>query len=261
MKKSAQEFLDNMVNVLKSDSRFLGCTIGGSWITNEFDDFSDLDILIVSNEKDYNEVLNEKSSIASSFGNFLSGFTGEHFGDSRVLVCMYNNPLLHVDLKFITLSDLSQRIENPEVLYEVDEQLSDIIKNTSPKEAYIVDYQWVEDRFWTWVHYCAVKIARGELFASRAFIDYLGEGVLSPMAKQLEGIDARGFRRIESQLPEFSKELQIILSSHNQKDYLKALLGAVSLYRKLRKKIPSEKVIPDSYLEHEVMIFIDNLDI
>ena len=32
-------------------------------------------------------------------------FTGEHVGESRVLICLYGPPLLHVDLKFVSLSD------------------------------------------------------------------------------------------------------------------------------------------------------------
>ena len=89
---------------------------------------------------------------ARHFGDLISGFTGEHVGEPRVLICLYDKPLLHVDIKFLTLPEFYDRVENPVVLFERNNQLSDIINSTNavwPQP----DFQWIEDRFWTWVHY------------------------------------------------------------------------------------------------------------
>ena len=55
---------------------------------------------------------------ARSFGDFISGFTGEHVSETRLLVCLYDNPFLHVDIKFLTLPEFYSRVENPVVLFE-----------------------------------------------------------------------------------------------------------------------------------------------
>ncbi len=116
---------------------------------------------------------------AKSFGDLISGFTGEHVDEPRVLICLYDNPLLHVDIKFLTLPELYDRVENPAVLFERNKQLSEIIKLTNavwPQP----DFQWIEDRFWTWVHYACLKIGRGELMEAFDFLSFLRMTVLSP---------------------------------------------------------------------------------
>lgn len=65
------------------------------------DEFSDLDLVLVPKEKVSNDKP-EMPDYAKRFGPFLSGFTGEHVGEPRVLICLYGEPLLHVDVKFVT---------------------------------------------------------------------------------------------------------------------------------------------------------------
>jgi hypothetical protein len=74
-----------------------------------------------------------------------------------------------VDVKFVPLRDFHDRILNPSIAWERDDKLSEILGSTSPAPLK-VDLQWIEDRMWTWVHYGAVKIARGEIFEALAFL-------------------------------------------------------------------------------------------
>ena len=80
---------------------------------------------------------------AQSFGDFISGFTGEHVGEPGVLICLYDNPLLHVDIKFLTLPEFETRIENPVILFERNKQLTDIIQSTKA-EWPVPDFQWLQ---------------------------------------------------------------------------------------------------------------------
>jgi predicted nucleotidyltransferase len=100
-----KEFAERIKEILSNDISIIGMTAGGSWLTNEFDEFSDLDLIIVTKDK----ISGNKDKMfeyARSFGQLLTGFTGEHVGDKRLLICLYDNPLLHVDLKFLTLEEL-----------------------------------------------------------------------------------------------------------------------------------------------------------
>jgi len=74
---------------------------------------------------------------------------------------LYDDPLLHVDLKFITLDEFWERVEHPVVLLDTEQALQNLI-NATKAEFPMPDYQWIEDRFWTWIHYALLKIGRGE---------------------------------------------------------------------------------------------------
>jgi hypothetical protein len=88
-------------------------------------------------------------------------------GEPRLLVCLYGPPLLHVDLKFMSIEELLDRIEDPAILWDRDRALRSAMSR-SKAEYPPPRFQWIEDRFWVWVHYIAVKINRGELFEAIA---------------------------------------------------------------------------------------------
>ncbi len=140
-----KQFADKAVRILQADENVIGLAAAGSWLTNEMDEFSDLDLVLVTKEKitgDKNNML----AYAKRLGEFLSGFTGEHVGEPRLLICLYDNPLIHVDIKFVTLQEFQTRIENPVILFERDKQLQTVL-NTTVSEFPIPEYQWMEDRF------------------------------------------------------------------------------------------------------------------
>jgi predicted nucleotidyltransferase len=82
-----KKFLEHAISILKKDSRILGVTVGGSYITQTMDEYSDLDLTITITNEHYQEVINDRISIAESVGELLSGFTGEHVGEPRLLIC------------------------------------------------------------------------------------------------------------------------------------------------------------------------------
>lgn len=163
-----KEFAGKAAEILKEDENVIGLAVAGSWLTNEMDEFSDLDLILVTQERissDKNRMLD----YANRLGQLLSGFTGEHVGEPRVLICLYDNPLLHVDIKFVTLQEFHTRIETPTLLLDKDGQLQHALNNSTPKFPY-PDFQWIEDRFWTWVHYTLLKIGRGEYLEAYDFL-------------------------------------------------------------------------------------------
>ena len=81
-------FAEKIVEKIKTDPFIVGMAVAGSWLTNELDEFSDLDLVLVTKEK----ISTDKEKMfdyAKRFGNFLSGFTGEHVGEPRVLICLF----------------------------------------------------------------------------------------------------------------------------------------------------------------------------
>ncbi len=232
-----RQFLSRALAVFKADTRIAGIAAGGSYLTNSMDQFSDLDVLVVTQAENHAEVMADRPRIARSLGPLLEAFTGEHVGEPRLLICLYGPPLLHVDLKFVTAKDLGQRVEQPQLLWERDGQLTRALGEgaaayPAPKP------QWIEDRFWIWLHYGAGKIGRGEIFEAIEFISYLRVNVLGPMGLQLAGALPNGVRKIEKRAPEFSATLRQTVATYDAKDCVRALRVCADIYKSLRSSNP-----------------------
>lgn len=231
-----QDFAYNAAEIVSADQNVLGLAVAGSWITNELDEYSDLDLILVTKEK----VSNDKEKMiayAKTIGNIISGFTGEHVGEPRLLICLYDDPLLHVDIKFLTLEEFRNRIENPVVLFERDNLLTNIIQSTRAEWPQ-PDFQWIEDRFWTWVHYACMKIGRGELMEAYDFLSFLRQTVFSPLMQVKNNKKVRGLRRVETQLNLSDLEnLKITIAQYNKASIIKALDNSISIYKSLRRKL------------------------
>jgi predicted nucleotidyltransferase len=231
-----KEFAEKTVSVLKTDSNTIGLAVGGSWITGEMDELSDLDLVLITRER----ISDDKSKMleyANRFGKLLSAFTGEHVGETRLLICLYDEPLLHVDIKFITPEEFHQRVETPVLLLDKDGQLQKILDQTESKFPY-PDYQWVEDRFWIWVHYMLTKIERGEFVEAFDCFGLLRGMIFGPLLHIKNGNLPRGVRKAETQLASTDLEqLKATLPMYSKTELLKTLQNAVTLYRELRSSL------------------------
>jgi hypothetical protein len=231
-----KDFADKVVSLVEKDTTVIGLAAAGSWITNELDEYSDIDLVLITKKK----IGGDKEKMmdyARSLGDFISGFTGEHVGEPRLLVCLYDNPLLHVDIKFLTLPEFYSRVENPVVLFERDGQLTKIIQSTKAEWPQ-PDFQWIEDRMWTWIHYIAGKAARGEYFECLDGLGFIRANVLAPLSQLKSKTLPRGLRKVETKLslPDL-ENLKITVAQYNRASILKALDNTISIYKSLRKKL------------------------
>ena len=253
------EFAKRAKTILENDDNVMGMAVTGSWLTNEMDEFSDLDLIIVTRQK----ILGDKNLMieyAKKLGDFLSGFTGEHVGEPRVLICLYNNPLLHVDIKFLTIDEFHSRIETPVLLFDRNGQLENAIKNSEARFPY-PDYQWIEDRFWTWVHYALLKIGRGEYFEALDFFGFMRMVVFGPLLHIKNNSLPRGVRKVETELSsEDLNKLRLTIPNYNRKSLLESLKNAVSLYKNLRISLFDDKVLLQKEAEQNVMLYFDDIE-
>lgn len=249
-----QEFVNSFSEILSSNQEFVALAAGGSWIDGKMDRFSDIDLVIVHKSETIS--FPEKKALAESAGELLACFTGEHVGEPRLLICLYGNPMLHVDLKFVHLPDMASRVEDPVVIWERGDVLSDLLGKTRAQFPY-PDFQWIEDRFWVWIHYAAAKIGRGEFFETTTFLSFLQQTVLGPLALIKNNELPKGVRKIEILLPE--SDLQFMSSTvaeHNRESCLAALHNAVHYYRILRKSVMPVSLEHNIKAEEAVMIYL-----
>lgn len=236
-------FINNSIDILKDDSRILGIAAGGSYISGEMDEFSDIDLVIAVADNDFKAVMDDRFKIIEKLGRVLSAFTGEHVGEPRLVICLYGPPLLHVDFKFVSIKDMVVRVEDPIILWERDNAITSVLQLGEAKFP-LPNLQWIEDRFWVWVHYGATKIGRNEIFEAIEFMSFMRQVVIGPLILMRNGKLPRGVRRIESDAP---KDLPLLLETiptHSAESCIEALRVIIKLYTDLREyHAPTELII------------------
>lgn len=230
------QFLEQALGLLAADVRIAGVAVAGSFADNEMDEYSDLDLIIAVEKSHAEKIMLERIDIARSLGNLLVAFTGEHVGEPRLLICLYGGYLtgpLHVDLKFISVTEAGPRVDDPIVVWERDGRLSAALGSSSAFYP-LPDAQWIEDRFWVWVHYAAAKIGRGEHFEALDFLSFLRTTVLSPLALKAVGERPSGVRKIEHRAPHLARELESTIATNDPTSLVSGLRAAIAIYRKYR---------------------------
>ena len=251
-------FAAKVSDIVKTDDSVIGLAAAGSWISNELDEFCDLDLIVITKEK-ISADRNKMQSYAEKFGNLISAFTGEHVGEPRVLICLYDDPLLHVDIKFLTLPELIDRVEDPVILFERDNQLSGMMK-TSIAEWPQRSHQWIEDRFWTWIHYAALKLGRGEYLETLGVLNDLRTMVLSPLILEKNKKPARGLRKVEKYLAAADLEaLKSTVAEYNIPSIIKSIENAIALYRQLRMDLFQPGTLLQSKAEERAVGYFENI--
>lgn len=254
-----REFANQAKTILEPDDNVIGLAVAGSWLINEIDEYSDLDLILVTKQK-ISGNKNLMLDYAKRLGDFLSGFTGEHVGEPRVLICLYDNPLLHVDIKFVTLDEFHSRIETPTLLFDKNGQLEKALSNSQAKFPY-PDYQWIEDRFWIWIHYVLLKIGRGEYFEVYDSMGFLRMVVFGPLLHIKNDNLPRGLRKVETDLDNKDlAKLKLTIPTYNRQSLLKSLRNAVSLYRELRTELYDNKVNLRNDTEIKVMNYFEEIE-
>jgi predicted nucleotidyltransferase len=252
-----RKFVDRAVDVLKQEPRICGIALRGSYITGNMDEYSDLDFMIVVESEHFKQMLDDRIAMAGKVGGLLSAFTGEHIGVPSLLICLYDEPLIHVDYHFRPLDEAGERVDLPAILYEKDGALTNAFKKSGSHEVK-VDPQWFEDRFWIWVHYIASKIGRRELFEALDTISFLRTTVIGPLLLEKNGKIPMGIRRIERYAPEALPKLVDTIAVHDPVSCVFALKASIKLYIDLRQPYEGNLVLRTGARKKAVE-YLDNI--
>jgi hypothetical protein len=175
-----------------------------------------------------------------------------------VLICLYGPPLLHVDLKFVALADVAQRVEDPAVLWERDGRLTAALGRAEARYP-ARELQWLEDRFWVWVHYGAGKIGRGELFEAHDMLAAIRAQVLGPLMLQTMSARPNGVRRLEQAAPGWAREMQATVATYEPRSSALALRAAAQMYRALRGAAATADLVVRKDAEAAAMAYLDGI--
>jgi len=227
--------LERVREAVASDTRLSALLIGGSYVHGGLDEHSDLDFVVIVEQGDYENVMETRVAFAEKIGDMVSCFTGEHVGEPRLLICLYGPPLVHVDLKFVLMSDFDQQIERRSVLYARDaDEIERVIAagtvfwpNRSP--------EWFEARIWIWLHYAITKLHRGELYEAIGMLSFIREQVIGPMLYRRAGFNQRGVRRLEANKLDENVDLVKTVAKHDRYSIRDALIAMTGIYLDLRR--------------------------
>jgi len=217
----------------RNDPRVVGLVVGGSVARGAADEYSDLDLVIVCDDEAQPEVLAAARAFAASLGPLLAAFTGEHVGEPRLLIALYDPGPRHVDLKFVGVRDLDSRVEDGLVLWQRG-QVVDRAYERRLASWPAADPQWIEDRFWVWLHYASVKVARGEFFEAVDALTFMRATALAPLIVADRVPNPAGVRRIEQIAPDLIPALSETLGDVTVPACLRAAEATVDLYLRLR---------------------------
>lgn len=144
-------------------------------------------------------------------------------------------------------------------MFDTDGQLKNALSNSAAKFPY-PDYQWIEDRFWIWVHYALLKIGRGEYVEAFDFFGYLRMVVLGPLLHIRNDNLPRGVRKVETQLTvEDFELLKVTLPVYSKASLLDCLQKTVTLYQKLRTTLFSNDIVLQDNTEKKVMQYFEEI--
>ncbi|WP_423454106.1 nucleotidyltransferase domain-containing protein [Ottowia sp. VDI28] len=252
-------FLGRALPTLQADRRIVGVGAAGSFSNGSMDEFSDLDLIIALEPDSTAAMMAERRRIAAELGPLVAAFAGEHVGEPRLLICLYagqdGHVPLHVDLKFVSLADVAARVDDPMVLWERNGRLSQALKIGQARYP-MPDLAWIEDRFWVWVHYAALKIGRGELFEAVDFLAFLRAQVLGPLALMEAGAQPNGVRRLEIAAPARAAQLQETVAAYDATSCMRCLYAAVELYRSLRSSVSAGQPAVNEAAESVAMAYL-----
>ncbi|UFH53360.1 nucleotidyltransferase domain-containing protein [Spirosoma sp. KNUC1025] len=251
-------FITKAIEHIEQDPDAVGLAAGGSWASGEVDAYSDLDLVLVTNRKIAPE-LDQMQAYAANLGAMIASFRGDHVGEPRLLITLYAPSLLHVDIKFLTPDEFYNRVEDPIVLWERDQTLTTIIQQSTAQYPPF-DFQWVEDRFWIWAHYAALKVGRGEYFEAIDFLAFVRNAVLGPMLHLKNSSLPRGVRRAETTfgMAELT-QLRKTVAMPDRDVLVSSLWEAIYLYESLRDALAPENFRKNSTAQAAVSKYVASL--
>jgi predicted nucleotidyltransferase len=244
-----------LVEIARDDPRILAVVEGGSTARGESDGWSDLDVAVVCTDDGRPELVDESFDIASRLAPLLTSYSGDHIGLPRTRMCLFGPPLLHVDLDFITVGELEEGV----ALWEREPGL--LARAAVPSGGFTVAPQWIEDRFWSWVHYLAAKIGRGAFLDCVDGLAYLRSMVFGPMVATQYGRRSQGVDRIELYAsPVLVEELGRTLGGTTRQACLDAVHAAVELYQRLRNEQEAPGLVRRSGAEKASLDYLAEVD-
>ena len=191
-----ERLVSKAVQLLIKDKRVKGLYLSGSTRTDEY---SDIDLTILSTEEDRESLEKDRLKIASQLGEIKAEAMSLI---PHTYVVFYHRDEIKFDFNFHAIPERNRPDKaNIEILYDPTGQLYRLVEE-SAKMTWTIDSDELTNiirHFYIVISYTISKIARGELWESRDCIEYYRQLLIS-----FEDMHAKrkreGYRRLEQKL-------------------------------------------------------------
>ena len=211
----------------------VGMVIAGSFALGIADEYSDVDLKLVSTDDGFDDVVHAQEQMISAAGTSIARFPADHTGLPELTIVLYDD-LVHVDFLPIRLSELAQKNEGipAHVLWERDGSLTRELAAPGPDRVPL-DLEWIERRVWTWFWYLQSKILRGEIYEALDGLAWLRANVLFPLLGATRGQALSGTRRVEPLLGDLADAFRRTVADADAVAVMSALRATAELYTRL----------------------------
>ena len=230
--EAAAEFTETMAGVV-------GLVVSGSVATGSADEYSDLDLKVVTADERYDDALAHREELVAACGVPVASFTAEHVGHPDMLIVLYDD-LVHIDFYLVPLGELAEKNEGMASWVVWSRTDLEAILN-EPVEAAGADLAWMEARMWTWVWYTHSKILRGELYEALDALQYLRSNVLFALLAESAGMKPYGSRRAEQHVGALDPLFARTVPALERRQVMDALRATVEIYMKLADPLLERK--------------------
>lgn len=211
----------------------LAMVVAGSFALDIADEYSDVDLKLVTTDDGFDEVVRRQDEMIAACGTPVARFPAEHVGLPELTIVLYDD-LVHVDFLPVRLSELAERNEGlaAKVLWERDGRVGREIDRSTPTHR-VLDLEWIERRVWTWFWYLQSKILRGELYEAIDGLAWLRATVLFPLLGATRGKPVAGTRRVEGLLEDLAGDFAASSAGPEPDEVMNALRAMATLYKRL----------------------------
>ena len=214
----------------------LAFVLSGSLATSEYDDFSDIDVRIitdcVSNQACIHRHSEKVSKLLCSCGRLLSKFDGVHVNapNLKIFYLEVTNWIVKTDVEFLGNADVHTVERNERIVFDNGDLLNQSkTGSTIVQDCVEFDLVAITPKMIGWLWYVYSKIARGELLQAANSLDYLRKHGVLPLVEECYGVRLSDYRRIEFLIP--AKVYNGLVRSHPRS------IDRVELMRALRSLI------------------------
>jgi predicted nucleotidyltransferase len=246
-----KQALERLLKELDADPVVAGVMYAGSTSEGFRDDYSDIDLIVISRPEDFDSVVRKWVARIESMFPVISRFRGsEH--ERKVICCFLLEGFLELDVLFESLSTLSPR-DRWKIAFDRTEQVGQILGGPSgepeqpPLEAY---YRACVDSIWYHVTHTVTALYRGHLWKALHEVDELRFRTLS-LFGLLRRLNTDDYAEVDLLPPDILEALEKTLVVGMSRD---AIFGALrvaldSFFRAAREVAERAEIEPPAKME------------
>lgn len=240
------DLLRRVVELFHSDDRVEALVLGGSLARREGDEWSDVDVYVVTADSDFDDVFAERHTAAAAVGRPVAQFTVPAAGSGSTDLIVLFDDVVKLDLMYYRASEIQPHRKWAHALVlkdvrglmgEVRQKSSDIALTALPDEQLLR----LDQQFWVWCLFAFGKIRRGERWAALDALHEIRTAAVIPLLLAVAGQHDEGYRRLETKLGKGEGPLARTVASLDADSQLAALRQEIDLFAAARRSLFSSR--------------------